>query len=59
MAKPIVFDGPEEMGSYVAAQILTGIDRAARDGKRYLLGCPTGPTPFGHSLPSTRCRRMG
>lgn len=45
MAKPIVFDGPDEMGSYVAEQILAGIAEALRDGKRYLLGCPTGRTP--------------
>ncbi|MCZ4094638.1 6-phosphogluconolactonase [Sinorhizobium psoraleae] len=45
MAKPIVFDGPGEMGFHVAKQILAGIFGASHHGRRYLLGCPTGRTP--------------
>jgi glucosamine-6-phosphate deaminase len=40
-----VLDTPAQIGTVVAARILAGITDAARDGRRYLLGLPTGRTP--------------
>lgn len=40
-----IFDTPREIGEYVAEHILTGIADAAADGRRFLLGLPTGRTP--------------
>lgn len=40
-----VLDTPEQIGTLVAARILAGITEAAREGRRYLLGLPTGRTP--------------
>lgn len=37
---------PEAIGDEVAARILRGIADAAREGRRYLLGLPTGRTPM-------------
>jgi glucosamine-6-phosphate deaminase len=47
MAKPQlqVFATAAEIGSRLADNLLSGIDRAGGAGKRYLLGCPTGRTP--------------
>ena len=36
---------PDDIGEYVATRILRGIDAATQDGRRYLLGLPTGRTP--------------
>ena len=40
-----IFATPDAVGEYVAARILSGITHAARDGRRFLLGLPTGRTP--------------
>jgi glucosamine-6-phosphate deaminase len=40
-----VLSTPEVIGEYLAARLLERIERARMDGKRYLLGCPTGRTP--------------
>ena len=40
-----VLDTPAQIGTVVAARILSGISEAAREGRRYLLGLPTGRTP--------------
>lgn len=40
-----IFDTPAALGEAVARRILDGIAQAARQGRRYLLGCPTGRTP--------------
>lgn len=40
-----VFPDPEALGDALAQTILEGIRDAARDGRRYLLGCPGGRSP--------------
>ena len=40
-----ILSTPDDIGEYVASRILGGIDAATRDGRRYLLGLPTGRTP--------------
>lgn len=35
---------PEELGRAIAQRILGGIERAAEENRRYLLGCPAGRT---------------
>jgi len=40
-----VFDTPEALGDAVAARIVERAAAAAAQGKRFLLGCPTGRTP--------------
>lgn len=40
-----VLDSPEAIGEDIASQLLERIARAQRDGRRFLLGCPTGRTP--------------
>jgi glucosamine-6-phosphate deaminase len=40
-----VFPTPEALGDALATQIVDRATAAARDGKRFLLGCPTGRTP--------------
>ncbi|MCC7054425.1 MAG: 6-phosphogluconolactonase [Gemmatimonadaceae bacterium] len=40
-----VLDTPQQIGTLVAGRILAGIAEAAREGRRYLLGLPTGRTP--------------
>ena len=40
-----ILNTPDDVGEYVASRILRGIDSATRDGRRYLLGLPTGRTP--------------
>ena len=40
-----ILSTPDHIGEYVASRILGGIDAATRDGRRYLLGLPTGRTP--------------
>jgi glucosamine-6-phosphate deaminase len=39
------FPTPEAIGEFVATAILQHIDQAATDGRRFLLGAPTGRTP--------------
>ncbi|MEW1841561.1 6-phosphogluconolactonase [Nonomuraea angiospora] len=39
---PTVFPDPEALGRVLAAEIATGIEDAARDGRPYVLGCPGG-----------------
>ncbi|WP_327290225.1 6-phosphogluconolactonase [Streptomyces sp. NBC_01198] len=39
---PTVFRGPEALGRVLAAEIADEIDDAARNGRRYVLGCPGG-----------------
>ncbi len=41
-----VLPTPEAIGEEVATRILRGIADAERDGRRYLLGLPTGRTPM-------------
>jgi len=40
-----VLPTPEAVGEYVAGRVLDGIERARAEGRRFLLGCPTGRTP--------------
>lgn len=40
-----VFPDPASLGQAVAARIADGIGAAARDGRRYVLGCPAGRSP--------------
>jgi glucosamine-6-phosphate deaminase len=40
-----VLESPEAIGDDVAAQILERIEGARREGRQFLLGCPTGRTP--------------
>lgn len=40
-----IFDSPDAIGTEVASRILAGITAAEREGRRYLLGLPTGRTP--------------
>jgi len=40
-----VFETPEQIGAHVAARILTLIQAAADESRRFLLGLPTGRTP--------------
>ncbi len=40
-----VFDTPDDIGVYVAERILRGVAMARDEGRRYLLGLPTGRTP--------------
>jgi glucosamine-6-phosphate deaminase len=42
---PVVFETPEALGDAVAARIVERAAAAAAQGKRFLLGCPTGRTP--------------
>lgn len=39
---PTVFRDPAALGRVLAADIADGIDGAAREGRRYVLGCPGG-----------------
>ncbi len=39
------FDSAGELGEAAAAEIAAGISQSARQGRRYLLGCPGGRTP--------------
>lgn len=43
---PTVFADPSSLGRALAAEIADGIDRAARAGRAYLLGCPGGRSPL-------------
>lgn len=40
-----VLPSPEAIGEEMAARLLERIERARVDGRRFLLGCPTGRTP--------------
>ena len=40
-----VLPNPEAVGEHVATQLLDRIGRARADGRRFLLGAPTGRTP--------------
>ena len=40
-----VLPSPDEIGEHLAARLLERIERARQDGKRFLLGCPTGRSP--------------
>jgi glucosamine-6-phosphate deaminase len=40
-----IFDTPAAIGAHVAARILRAIGDAARDGRPFVLGLPTGRTP--------------
>ncbi|TXK18905.1 6-phosphogluconolactonase [Homoserinibacter sp. GY 40078] len=42
---PIVLPDREAVGRAVAERIADGIEHAITEGRRYLLGCPTGRTP--------------
>ena len=37
-----VFDTPEDLGHDLAAAILSALGRAADEGRRFVLGCPSG-----------------
>lgn len=39
---PTVFRDPDALGRALAAEVADGIGSAARDGRRYVLGCPGG-----------------
>ncbi|HEX2779354.1 MAG TPA: 6-phosphogluconolactonase, partial [Gemmatimonadaceae bacterium] len=40
-----LFPTPDAIGEHVAAVVLERIERARREERRFLLGCPTGRTP--------------
>jgi glucosamine-6-phosphate deaminase len=40
-----LFDSPEALGDDLASRLVASIAAAARDGRRFLLGCPGGRTP--------------
>lgn len=40
-----VFGSADEIGSILADRLLSSIEAARDDGRRYILGCPTGRTP--------------
>ena len=44
-ARVTVVETADEIGSQLADRLLSEIQFAADDGRRYLLGCPTGRTP--------------
>jgi glucosamine-6-phosphate deaminase len=46
---------PDAIGDYVAERILRDVADAARDGRRFLLGLPTGRTPRPVYAAMTRC----
>jgi glucosamine-6-phosphate deaminase len=43
---PTVFTDPGSLGRALAAEIADGIELAAREGRRYVLGCPGGRSPL-------------
>jgi len=47
-----LFDTPEALGEHLASRLLTSIAAAAKDGRRFLLGCPGGrsPRPVYHAM---------
>lgn len=46
MSAPLhVFPSPDAVGDHVAGRLLDAIERARIEGRRFLLGCPTGRTP--------------
>lgn len=41
----VVIETPDALGRKLAVEIADGIERAAAEGRRYVLGCPGGRTP--------------
>jgi glucosamine-6-phosphate deaminase len=40
-----VFPDPDALGAALAAEIVAALEDARRDGRRFVLGCPSGRTP--------------
>lgn len=43
--RPTILPSPDAIGAQLAPRILDAIEQARAEGRRFLLGCPTGRTP--------------
>ena len=43
--RPVIFKTDQELGYAAAEEIFAGIEKAERDGERFVLGCPGGRSP--------------
>lgn len=59
---PEIYDDADEVGRAAALQIAAGIEAASFEGRRFVLGCPSGRSPlstYRHLAEFVAARRLG